>query len=60
MDTKDFGTISMQGIVPKLSATPGEICWPGPELGEHNEQIYGGLLGLSNTEIANLRAEGVI
>jgi formyl-CoA transferase/succinyl-CoA--D-citramalate CoA-transferase len=60
METKDFGTISMQGIVPKLSGTPGNIRWTGPQLGEHNSEIYEGLLGLSKTEIAVLQAEGII
>jgi crotonobetainyl-CoA:carnitine CoA-transferase CaiB-like acyl-CoA transferase len=28
--------------------------WPGAAIGEHNEEILGGLLGLSNEEIAGL------
>jgi len=60
METNDLGSISMQGVVPKLSATPGDIRWTGPGLGEHNSEIYGGLLGLSHTEIATLKAEGII
>ncbi len=33
---------------------------PSPELGFHNEDIYGGLLGLSSDEIDQLRREGTI
>jgi formyl-CoA transferase len=57
---KVFGPLAMQNVAPKLSETPGEIVRPGPELGEHNEEVYGGLLGLSTKAIAELKAEKVI
>jgi crotonobetainyl-CoA:carnitine CoA-transferase CaiB-like acyl-CoA transferase len=60
VETKKFGSLSMQGIVPKLSATPGSIRWVGPELGQHNMDVYEGLLGLSRSEIARLQTEGII
>ena len=31
-----------------------------PQLGEHNREVLGGLLGMSDTDIAALEAEGVI
>jgi formyl-CoA transferase len=43
---RTFGRLAMQGVVPRLSRTPGAVRWAGPELGEHNEEILGGLLGL--------------
>ena len=44
----------------KLSATPGDVRRLGPELGEHNREIYQDLLGLGAEEITRLRDAGVI
>jgi succinyl-CoA--D-citramalate CoA-transferase len=55
-----FGEIRMQNVFPKLSATPGGIDWTGPELGEHNEYVLSGLLGLAEAELAALREQQVI
>ena len=33
----------MHAVVPRLSGTPGEIRTPAPALGEHNDEILGGL-----------------
>jgi formyl-CoA transferase len=56
----DFGTIKMPGLVPKLSVTPGEIKWIGPKLGDHNQDVYGHLLGLSEQDLAELKEKGII
>ena len=50
----------MPNVVPRLSDTPGSVEWLGPALGEHNDEIYKGLLGMSAEEIRRLGAEGVI
>ncbi|WP_420434864.1 CaiB/BaiF CoA transferase family protein [Candidatus Poriferisocius sp.] len=60
VDSPDFGSIPMQNVVPKLSDTPGEIEWSGPVLGEHNEEVLGGILGLDGDAIGQLRANGII
>ncbi|MEV6494897.1 CoA transferase [Actinoplanes sp. NPDC051633] len=56
----DFGELPMQNAVPKLSETPGAVRSAGPELGEHNDEIYGGLLGLDDDARARLRADKII
>lgn len=45
----------LPAFAPRLAATPGQTCWPGPALGEHNREVLGELLGLSETEIAALQ-----
>lgn len=60
MPDEVLGAIKMPGIVPRFSESPGEIRWTGPTLGKHNEEIYGGLLGLRAEEIENLKNEGVL
>jgi formyl-CoA transferase len=52
--------LKMQNVFPKLSGTPGEIRWPGPEHGAHTEQVYRGDLGMSEHELADLRARGIV
>ncbi|QVI26813.1 CoA transferase [Mycolicibacterium neoaurum] len=49
------------GIVPVLSESPGSIRNAGSSCpGQHNDEIYTGLLGLSAEELEALRTEGVL
>jgi len=57
---EDFGSVAVPGVVPRLSATPGEARTAGPAPGAHNAEIYGGWLGLSDEELGTLRRDGVI
>jgi len=50
----------MQNVAPKLSETPGKVAWVGPELGQHNEAIYGELLGMDSATRADLEDRGII
>lgn len=59
VDHPKLGRMRLPGVVPKFSATPGEVRTSGPRLGEHNDDVYGAL-GLSEDEIARLSEEGVI
>lgn len=57
---KDLGEAIVQNVVPKFSHTPGSVDHLGPNLGEHNEAIYGGELGYSKEKLSHLRAAGII
>ncbi|MBB2772901.1 MULTISPECIES: CaiB/BaiF CoA transferase family protein [Mycolicibacterium] len=49
------------GIVPVLSESPGSIRNAGPaHPGQHNIEVYTGLLGKTAEEVAQLQAEGVL
>jgi succinyl-CoA--D-citramalate CoA-transferase len=56
----ELGHIKMQAALPKFSRTPGTIRWPGGRMGEHNEEFFRERLGLSQDELARLRADGVV
>jgi formyl-CoA transferase len=56
----DFGPIRMQNVAPKLSDTPGAVRHVGPELGEHNEYVFGEVLGLNAEQQAEFKSKGII
>jgi formyl-CoA transferase len=51
--------VLLPGIVPKLSETPGETRWVGPQLGEHTAEILSAL-GYDEAAQIELRKAGVI
>jgi formyl-CoA transferase len=55
-----LGELPMQNVFPRLTATPGRVRHMGPELGEHNDEVYRGLLGLGDNEMTELAAGDVI
>ena len=52
--------LKIPGMIPKLSDTPGSTQWPGPEVGSHNAEVLGDLLGLDQEAQQQLRNDGVI
>jgi crotonobetainyl-CoA:carnitine CoA-transferase CaiB-like acyl-CoA transferase len=60
MSDPRVGELAVPNLVPRLSETPGSVKWLGPALGEHNDEILGGLLGLSTAERERLQNDGVI
>jgi crotonobetainyl-CoA:carnitine CoA-transferase CaiB-like acyl-CoA transferase len=60
LDDPLYGRIDEYGPVPKLSGSPGRIKWTAKPVGYHNEQVFGGLLGLSAEEMEELARKKVI
>jgi crotonobetainyl-CoA:carnitine CoA-transferase CaiB-like acyl-CoA transferase len=60
MEPSRAGDIAVPDVVPRLSATPGSIDWLGAAIGAHNAEVLGGLLGLSEGELRQMREQGVI
>jgi crotonobetainyl-CoA:carnitine CoA-transferase CaiB-like acyl-CoA transferase len=55
------GALSMVGVVPRLTSSPGRIESVGPvDVGAHNEEIYCGRLGLTRDDLRALAARGVV
>jgi formyl-CoA transferase len=43
MPDAEAGRLAMHNVIPRLSGTPGQLRFPAPELGQHNEEIWGAL-----------------
>jgi len=54
------GRVKGAGVAPKFSSTPGGVWRGAPWLGQDNESVFGGLLGLAPAEMQALRAKGII
>lgn len=53
-------TVKIPAVLPFLSETPGGTDWIGPKLGEHNEEIYRGILEMSQSEYEDLISQEII
>jgi succinyl-CoA--D-citramalate CoA-transferase len=60
VDDPEIGPFPMQNVVPRLSETPGEVRWTGPKLGQHNDEVFKELLGMSDEDLNGLRERGIV
>lgn len=61
VETPRWGKIKMQNAFPRLSETPSGIRTPAPvDIGQHNAEIYGELLGMDAEEMDRLKAANAI
>jgi crotonobetainyl-CoA:carnitine CoA-transferase CaiB-like acyl-CoA transferase len=59
-DDPTYGRLKLTGTPLKMSRTPGRVRSLAPRPGEHNEDIFVGLLGHSREELARWQADGVV
>ncbi|MBL8224285.1 MAG: CoA transferase [Chromatiales bacterium] len=52
--------LTIPAMLPMLTATPGRTDWPGPDIGQHNGEVLGGLLGLGDADLAALQRDGIV
>lgn len=61
IDTPHWGKVTMQNAFPILSDTPSSVRTPAPaRIGEHNDEVYRGLLGMAPAELEQLAAAGAV
>ena len=57
---KEMGRVRVDGMAIKLSETPAVIERGAPTLGQNNEEVFGGILGMSSEDVRTLTDKGVI
>lgn len=60
VDDPALGQLTQLGIIPKLSATPGEVRWTAPTPGQHNREVLADLSGMNEAQLSDLAAAGII
>ncbi|MFD2924899.1 CaiB/BaiF CoA transferase family protein [Halobacillus naozhouensis] len=53
-------SLKIPGVVPKMSETPGETKWLGPELGQHTDEVMRSWLTYDDAKIQQLKEKGII
>ena len=57
---EELGSVTLAGVVPKLSATPGRLRWAGHRIGQDTREFLREAAGLGDAEIDALIARGVV
>jgi crotonobetainyl-CoA:carnitine CoA-transferase CaiB-like acyl-CoA transferase len=60
VEDDDIGSVTLVGVVPKLSRTPGKIKWAGRKVGQDTENVLAKYLALTPTELEALEEKGVV
>jgi formyl-CoA transferase len=60
MEYPRIGKLKVTGSHLKFTETPAGPRTPAPDLGQHNEEVYGEMLGLSADDLARLKEDGII
>ncbi|MGE0599153.1 MAG: CaiB/BaiF CoA transferase family protein [Dehalococcoidia bacterium] len=60
IESADYGHTLQPGVVPVLTGTPGRVSSRAPLLGEHNDEVFRSLLGLTPAEIDELASKGLV
>ncbi|WP_299577237.1 CoA transferase [uncultured Williamsia sp.] len=56
----EIGTVRVEGLPLHFSETPWEITEPAPLLGQHNAEVFGGILGRTDAELTELGEVGAL
>jgi crotonobetainyl-CoA:carnitine CoA-transferase CaiB-like acyl-CoA transferase len=57
---EDLGSVTLAGVIPKLSRTAGGICWSGRRTGQDTRDVLKQFASLGDAELDELQAAGVI
>ena len=60
LEHKEMGPSVYEGLEHHISRTPGALRFAAPIMGQDNEEVFSGMLGLNAAEIETLKKENVI
>ena len=58
--SSELGEVTLGGVVPKLSGTPGNVKWAGRKPGQDTRTVLAELCNLDGEELAQLESDGII
>ncbi|MAL77761.1 MAG: CoA transferase [Sneathiella sp.] len=60
VEDEDFGSVRMQGLVPRFKRHPGKIRWAAKGIAADNDHVFKEIIGLDDWEIEEFKVKGVI